>query len=64
MTLQDVGELIGKAFPKAFTPAKILSGFQVTGIQPFNSDCFNDDDFLWSSVTDCPDPGNISSYKR
>jgi len=56
-------EILGYAFPLAFTPSNILSGFRVSGIWPFNRDVFGDDEFFPSSVTDRPDPSltNIAS---
>lgn len=54
ITIYEISELLGKAFPKAFTPQNILSGFRVTGIYPFNKDIFTDDEFLSSYVTDRP----------
>lgn len=40
-----------------FTPSNITAGFLISGIEPFNSEVFGDDEFLPSSVTDRPDPG-------
>lgn len=44
----------GSAWLKAATPSNIISGFKVTGIWPFNSNVFGDEEFLPSSVTDRP----------
>lgn len=52
ITIYDISELFGKAFPKAFIPQNILSGFRVTGMYPFNKDIFTEDEFLSSYVTD------------
>ncbi|KAL3267800.1 hypothetical protein HHI36_006932 [Cryptolaemus montrouzieri] len=49
MKIYNIGELVGKAFPE-----NIVSGFQKTGICPFNLNIFTDDDSLRSSVTDRP----------
>lgn len=54
MKIQDIPELVGKAFPKAFTPTNIQKGFSSTGIYPFNSSVFSDEDFLGAFVTDRP----------
>lgn len=43
---------MGEAYPLAFTPRNCISGFRSTGIFPFNSNIFNDDDFIASTVTD------------
>lgn len=54
ITIYDLSELLGHAFPRAFTPQNIQSGFRVTGIFPFNNEIFTDDEFLSSYVTDRP----------
>ena len=56
ITIYDVAEIAGKAFPQAFTPSNITSGFKATGIWPFNETIFTDEDFLCSSITDRPNP--------
>jgi len=52
MKIYDISEVLGIAFPLAFTPANITSGFRVSGIFPFNRDIFPDSEFLSSFVTD------------
>ena len=54
LSIHDVAGIVGKAFPRAFTISNILSGFQATGISPFDSDIFTGSDFIQSSVTDRP----------
>lgn len=54
ITIYNVSEIVGKAFPLAFTPVNILKGFKTTGIWPFNPNIFTDADFLAESVTDRP----------
>lgn len=56
ITIYDVAELIGQAYPVSFTPKNIIKSFEVTGICPYNRDIFSDEDFLCSYVTDRPDP--------
>lgn len=56
LSLYDVAECVGKAYPSAFTSKNILSGFAVSGIYPFNRNVFRDDEFLSSFVSDRPDP--------
>ena len=56
MTIYEIAEMVGHAFPKAMTPHNIQSGFRVSGIQPVNPDIFTDDEFLPSEVTDRPLP--------
>lgn len=51
-TIYDVAEIVGKAFPLAFTPSNIATGFRVSGLQPLNENIFPDSDFLPSNVTD------------
>ncbi|KAF6035394.1 hypothetical protein EB796_006306 [Bugula neritina] len=62
ISIHDVGGLLGDAYPKAFTPCNITSGFPVAGTYPFNPDIFGEDEFLPSAVTDRPDP-NIAIEK-
>ncbi|XP_074035220.1 uncharacterized protein [Leptinotarsa decemlineata] len=59
ISLYQVAEIIGKAYPKAFTQQNITKGFAVTGICPLNSDIFGDDEFLSSFVTDQADPTEV-----
>lgn len=40
------------------TQSYIIAGFKVSGIEPFNLNAFNDDEFLASFVTDRPEPVN------
>jgi len=74
MKIYDISEVLGIAFPLAFTPANITSGFRVSGIFPFNRDIFPDSEFLSSFVTDrnpevqneqvtARAPSNISSIR-
>jgi len=55
ITIYDIAQIVGNAFPSAFTPKNIIVGFKVTGIYPFNPNVFSDDDFLCSYVTDRPE---------
>ena len=54
ITIYDIAELIGKAFPKAFSQSNILKGFEVSGLYPFNEHVFEENEFLTSYVTDRP----------
>lgn len=54
MTIYDVTECVGKAYPRAFTSENIQSGFKVTGIYPMNRHIFAEHEFLSSYVTDRP----------
>ncbi|XP_054259387.1 uncharacterized protein LOC128984126 [Macrosteles quadrilineatus] len=67
MTIYNIGEVVGAAFPVSFTPKNIISGFQATGIHPFKREVFTDEDFLPASTTDRPNPeaseGNSSDQQ-
>ena len=52
MTIYDIPDMIVRAFPRAFTPVNIQSGFKVAGSFPFGRDIFIDLKFLPSDVTD------------
>lgn len=56
MTIYDVCECVGIAYPLAHTPQNILAGFGVSGIFPYNENIFPDYEFLSSSATDRPKP--------
>jgi len=45
-----------KAWTKACVPSSIISGFQLTGISPFQPDKWYDDDFALAVATDCNAP--------
>jgi DDE superfamily endonuclease len=54
MTIYDISEVLGYAFPLAFTSVNITAGFRVSGIWPFNRDIFADHEYLSAYVTDRP----------
>lgn len=54
MTIYDVAECVGKAYPRAFTSQNIQSGFEVAGIYPLNRNIFGEHEYLSSYVTDRP----------
>jgi hypothetical protein len=54
MTICDIPSTVNQSLRNALTPKNIKSGFLVTGIWPFNTDIFTDEDFLPSAVTDRP----------
>ncbi|XP_072395259.1 uncharacterized protein [Diabrotica undecimpunctata] len=56
ITIYDIAELLGDAFPRAMAPSNIISGFKVSGIWPINPNIFTDDEFMTSAITDRPDP--------
>lgn len=53
-TIYDVAKLSALPFNQAFTPKNIQHGFKKSGIWPFNSEIFTDEDFSCSYVTDRP----------
>lgn len=54
ITIHDLAGLSNKAFTLSFTMANIISGFRETGIYPFSTTVFKEDDFEPASVTDRP----------
>ena len=38
ISVYKIAELLGKAYPKAFTPEGIISGFQASEVNPTNRD--------------------------
>ena len=51
MTIYEIPEMVGCAYPKSVTPVNIQSGFRITGIHPFNENIFTDEEFLPSEIT-------------
>ena len=62
MTIYDIAENLGQAFPKAFVPENIQSGFRVSGIYPYDRDVFHEDEFLSSFVSDRPESTNEEQH--
>ncbi|KAF2897874.1 hypothetical protein ILUMI_08298, partial [Ignelater luminosus] len=53
LTFYEIPKLAAAALPQAFKLQNIQSGFAASsGIQPFNSNIFSDDDYLCPAVTD------------
>jgi len=52
VTERDIAELFSMAYGRAATSANSASGFEKTGIHPFNPRVFGDEDFVASLVTD------------
>ncbi|XP_077529007.1 uncharacterized protein LOC144141305 [Haemaphysalis longicornis] len=55
ISIHNVAQLVGSAYVLTVTQKNIISGFQKTGIWPFNSEPFTSDDYMMSSVTDRPE---------
>ena len=56
ITINEIGALVGKAYPRTINPVNIAKGFVSTWIHPFDTSIFSDVDYLGSHVTDRPDP--------
>jgi hypothetical protein len=54
MTIYDIQSIVSQSLPNALAPKNIKHGFLLTGIWPFNTEIFTDEDFLPSAVTDRP----------
>lgn len=52
ISIDNIGSLLGSAYPRAVTPSNIVSGFNAAGITPYNPDVFTDEDFWAAAVTD------------
>ena len=59
MNIYDIPDMVGRGFPRAFTPLNIQSRFKVAGIYPFDRDIFTDAEFLPSDVTERPIPVDV-----
>ncbi|KAG8253624.1 hypothetical protein J6590_108422 [Homalodisca vitripennis] len=56
LTIYNIASICGKAYPLAFTPPNILSGFKSSGVWPFNRNIFLDHEYSASLVSDRPNP--------
>ena len=54
MSIYDIPSIIKDAWPVAVTPGNIISGFEATGMWPFNPNRFGPADFAPSTVADRP----------
>lgn len=52
MSVMNIAECFGRAYPLALTPTNIQSAFRVTGIWPLNRSVFPDTAFAAANVTD------------
>lgn len=62
VTLNEVSELLGKAYLRAANVSTAVSGFRKTGIAPFNRFVFGDEDFAPAEVTDIPQQTTTLNY--
>ena len=58
MTIFDLPGILRKTWPQSAVSGKIIKGFEVTGIYPFNTNIFTDVDYAPSFVTDRPNPSS------
>lgn len=61
MSIYDIPEIVNVAIPLSATIDNIKSGFKCSGISPFNSDIFEDIEFMPSNVTDREAPTTSTS---
>ena len=58
MTIFDLPGILRKTFPQSSVSGKIIKGFEVTGIYPFNRNIFTDVEYAPSFVSDRPNPSS------
>ena len=56
MTIFDQPGILRKTWPQSAVSGKIIKGFEVTGIYPFNKNIFTDVEYAPSFVTNLPNP--------
>jgi hypothetical protein len=56
ITFYQMGKIFGLAYVRVALMAKALSGFQASGICPYNPDIFTDEDFAPAQLTEENDP--------
>ena len=61
MTIYNIISTVLEPYTYTFSPSNMQKGFQVAGMQPFNPEIFEDDEYLPSSVTDCAAPDTITT---
>lgn len=64
ITIYDVSEILGQAYPHAFSTNNIISAFKNTGICPINDLIYDDSEYLPASVTDQPLQEDVSVSPR
>ena len=53
--------MVREPYKKVFSPSSVQKGFQVAGIEPFNPEIFEDDEYLLPSVTDPAAPDTVTT---
>ena len=61
LLLLDIVSIVREPYTKALPPFNIQKGFQVVGIEPFNTKIFENDEYLPSSVTDSAAPDTVTT---
>lgn len=61
MTIYDKPGIFKVCWTKSASSVNIIHGFNVSGVFPFNSNVFKDDEFASCTVTDRPDPNTNNS---
>ncbi|XP_060845906.1 uncharacterized protein LOC132925532 [Rhopalosiphum padi] len=54
VTLHEIGKIFVTAYNKAATVKNAVSGFNKTGIYPYNPEAFSEEDFIAADTTDIP----------
>ena len=60
MTIFDRPGILRKTWPQSAVSGKIIKGFEVIGIYPFNRNIFTDVEYAPSFVTDGPNPSSAA----
>lgn len=63
LTIYDIPKIVADSLPLAQTSINIVNGFRKTGIFPYNSNIFSEDEFSPSFVTDRPEQETIEPKK-
>ncbi|KAF2895218.1 hypothetical protein ILUMI_10959 [Ignelater luminosus] len=61
ISIYYIASVTGQTFPLAFTPTNIRKGFEKSGIYSYNSEVFQDSDFLSFYVSDRIEVANIET---
>ena len=60
MTIFDLPGILRKTWPQSEVSGKIIKGFEVIGIYPFNRNIFTDVEYAPSFVSDRPNPSSTA----
>ncbi|CAD6230309.1 GSCOCG00006748001-RA-CDS [Cotesia congregata] len=59
LTIYHIPKIVANSLPLATTATNITNGFKKSGIYPFNSNIFTEEDFSPAFVTDRPEPAHV-----